>query len=264
MDYGLPQGSIVGPASFKIYTIPIGRIIRKHHISYHMYADDIQLYLDFNPSDATSIQNSLSKVSACITEIKLWMTDNMLMLNDTKTEFFVAVSHNNKRKMPPVHLQLGTESVHPSDTVRNLGILFDTHMSMSPHISGLCKSITFQLRNISRIRRFLDTDSCHHIIRALVLSRLDYGNALILGSNQVDLAKLQRLQNWAVKLIHCANKRDHATPYLRQLHWLPVQERSHLQLLPCVVERYHPVEQRSVQGFAEMRLRLAEGCHLDS
>ena len=78
MNYGLPQGSIVGPGSFKIYTIPIGRIIRKHNISYHMYADDIQLFLSFNPEEHDSIQCALSKLSACITEIKLWMTNNTL------------------------------------------------------------------------------------------------------------------------------------------------------------------------------------------
>ena len=60
MEYGLPQGSIVGPGSFKIYIIPIGRIIRKHHISYHIYADDIQLFLDFIPSD---IDTALSRLS---------------------------------------------------------------------------------------------------------------------------------------------------------------------------------------------------------
>ncbi len=231
MNYGLPQGSIVGPGSFKVYTIPIGRIIRSHNISFHIYADDIQLYLNFDPANSTSIQNALSRLSACIAEIKLWMTMNMLMLNDTKTEFFIAVSSNNKQKMPPVHLDLGTETVHPSDTIRNLGIIFDCHMSMSPHISSLCQSITYQLRNISRIRRFLDINSCHHIVRSLVLSRLDYGNALLLGSNKSDLMKLQRIQNWAVKLIFCASKQDHATPYLKQLHWLPILERISYKIL---------------------------------
>ena len=60
MDFGLPQGSIVGPGSFKIYILPIGRIIRKHGICYHMFADDIQLYLKFDPSDHASIQSALS------------------------------------------------------------------------------------------------------------------------------------------------------------------------------------------------------------
>ncbi|XP_072018308.1 uncharacterized protein [Amphiura filiformis] len=92
MYYGLPHGSIVGPASFRIYIIPVGRIIRKHQIHYHMYADDIQLFLNFNPSDPISIQCALSRLSNCISEIKLWMTNNMLMLNDNKTEFFIAAS----------------------------------------------------------------------------------------------------------------------------------------------------------------------------
>ena len=127
--------------------------------------------------------------------------------------------------MPSVHLQIGSELIAPSDNVRNLGIVFDSQMSMSPQITGLCKTLTFQLRNISRIRRFLDFDTCHHAIRSLVLSRLDYGNALLLGINKTDLNKLQRLQNWAAKLIFCANKRDHVTPFLKELHWLPVIER---------------------------------------
>jgi hypothetical protein len=231
MNYGLPQGSIVGPGSFKIYIIPIGRIIRKHHISYHMYADDIQLFLSFKPSDPNSIQDALAKLSACITEIKLWMTNNMLKLNDSKTEFFIAISPFNQRKMPPVQLQIGSEIVTPSDNVRNLGIIFDSQLSMSPHITGLCKSLSFQLRNISRTRRFLDQDSCHHIVRSLVLSRLDYGNALLLGINQSDLIRLQRLQNWASKLIFCAKKRDHVTPFLKQLHWLPIKERIQFKIL---------------------------------
>lgn len=70
MEHGPPQGLIVGPGSFKIYTIPIGRNIRKHKISYHVYADFIQLYLKFVPS----IQCALSRISACTTEVKLWMT----------------------------------------------------------------------------------------------------------------------------------------------------------------------------------------------
>ena len=113
MDYGFPQGSIVGPGSFKIYIIPIGRIIRKHSISYHMYADDIQIFLDFKPSDPTSIETALSRLSACIFEIKVWMTKNMLKLNDSKTEFFVAISHYSKRKLSlDVQLQIGAEIIH--------------------------------------------------------------------------------------------------------------------------------------------------------
>ena len=93
--------------------ISIGRIIRMHNISYHMYADDIQLFLDFKPSDPTFIETALSRLSACICEIKVWMTKNMLKLNDSKTEFFVAISPYNKRKLSlDVQLRLVPRSLN--------------------------------------------------------------------------------------------------------------------------------------------------------
>ena len=89
MDYGLPQGSILGPRSFTVYTIPIGRIIKKHSLSYHMYADDIQIFCSFDPSDPSSIEAALSSITTCINEIRTWMTFNFLKLNNGKTEFFL-------------------------------------------------------------------------------------------------------------------------------------------------------------------------------
>ena len=105
---------------------------------------------------------------------------------------------------------------------------------MSMHVKTLCRSLTFQLRNISRIREFLDFDTCHLIVRALFLSRLDYGNGLLLDSNQSDIQKLQRIQNWAAKLICKATKCDHASPYLRELHWLPVEDRITFKIMVFV------------------------------
>ncbi|XP_072014995.1 uncharacterized protein [Amphiura filiformis] len=155
----------------------------------------------------------------------------MLKLNNEKTELFVAISPHNKVYMPPVTIQVGPDIIQPSESVRNLGIIFDTHMSMSNHISSLCASVTYHLRNISRIRRYLDFNTCNHAVRSLVLSRLDYGNALLMGTNVTDIARLQRLQNWSAKLIFCANKYDHATPFLNELHWLPVKERITFKIL---------------------------------
>ena len=217
--------SIVGPKCFTIYTIPIGRIIKKYNLRYHIYADDIQIYISFNPSDPTSIQSALTILAACINEIRSWMTENMLKLNNDKTEFFVATSSHNKGLMPSVCLQVGDDIIKPSRTVRNLGIIFDDLMTMSTQISSLASSLTYHLRNITRIRRFLDTNTCSNIVRSLVLHKLDYGNALLLGANVTHLDRLQHLQNWAAKLIFCAKKYDHASLHLKELHWLPVRER---------------------------------------
>ena len=115
MEYGLPQGSIVWLKSFTIYTIPIGRIIKQHSLSYHIYADDIQIFTSFIPSDSSSIQSALSALEVCISDISKWMTENMLKLNSDKTEFFVETSPHFKKLMPNVHLQIGDEMISPSE-----------------------------------------------------------------------------------------------------------------------------------------------------
>ena len=88
LEYGLPQGSIVGPQQFTLYTTPIGDILRQFDLRYHIYADDIQIYTLFNPRDHTSIESALSRMSACIDKSRHWMTVNYLKFNEEKTDVF--------------------------------------------------------------------------------------------------------------------------------------------------------------------------------
>ncbi len=104
-------------------------------------------------------------------------------------------------------------------------------MSMSDHVNGLCRTLNYQLRNISRIRRYLNEENCHHVVRALVSSRLDYGNSLLAGITGAQLRKIQRIQNKAVRLIFGTRRRDHISPYLTRLHWLPVKQRVNFKVL---------------------------------
>ena len=194
----------------------------------------IQMISSFTSALIHPIQKALATLTQCINEIRSWMAANMLKLNNDKTEFFIATSPHNKQFIPPVTLQVGSDIIHPSETVRNLGVIFDTHMTMTSQISALCGSLNLHLRNITRIRRYLNFETCNHIIRSLLLSRIDNGNAILLGSNQTDITRLQRLQNWSAKLIFCARKYDHASPFLHQLHWLPVKERIAFKILLCV------------------------------
>ena len=109
-------------------------------------------------------------------------------------------------------------------------------MSMSGHVNSLCSSLAYQLRIISMIRRFLDYESCHLVVRVLVLSKIDYGNGLLLGANKSDVQRLQRIQNWAAKLVYRSHKWDHATPYLRELHCLTMDKRITFKVLMIVFE----------------------------
>ena len=92
LDFGVPQGSVIGPRSFTMYMAPVGDILRKHDIKFHMYADDIQIFLDFVPTVPGEAACCLHKLSSCISDVQKWMLRNKLKLNEDKTEFFIASS----------------------------------------------------------------------------------------------------------------------------------------------------------------------------
>ncbi|XP_072039558.1 uncharacterized protein [Amphiura filiformis] len=135
-------------------------------------------------------------------DIKLWMDHNMLQLNETKTEFFVISSPRFEHSISEVRLNIGSDIIVPSSTIKNLGVVFDKTVSMSNQVSSICSSISFHLRNLSCIRMFLDQAACQDAVRAIITSRrLDYANSLLYGITSKDSNILQRLQNRAAKLI---------------------------------------------------------------
>ena len=159
----------------------------------------------------------------------------MLQLNETKTEFFVISSPRFEHCLSEVKLNIGSENdIVPPSTIKNLGVVFDKKLSMSNQVSSICSSVSVHLRNLWRIRMFLDQSACQDAVRAIITSRLDYANSLLYGITSKDSNRLQRLQNRAAKLIFKARKYDHVTPLLHELHWLPIPGRIHFKLLTIV------------------------------
>ena len=155
----------------------------------------------------------------------------MLKMNDSKTELFIAASKYNITRLSDTTIQIGCAEIVPSPTIKNLGITFDTAMTMSNQITSMCKSINFLLWNLAKIRRFIDQDASSNAMRALILSKLAYGNALLFGCNVKDLARLQRLQNRAARIVYQVPRRHSTSPLLNSLHWLPVDKRIRFKIL---------------------------------
>lgn len=209
----------------------MGRIIRSHNVCFHCFADDTELYLSFNPNIPGEAETAIYRLQQCISDdVRCCMTCNKLKLNNDKTEFFIAGTQQNINKLPELKLKVGSCLIKPSNNVRNLGIVFDTNMTMSKQINSLISSGNYHLRNMYRIGRYLDQETRHSILRALLLSRLDYGNALLYGANSTDLIRLQSLQNRAAKFIFSASRLDSPKPLLNKLHWLPIHKRIHFKI----------------------------------
>ena len=121
-----------------------------------------------------------------------------------------------------------------SEPVRNLGAMFDSQLIMAPHVKSVVKKSSFHLRNIGKARRVLTEDATKTVMQSRVMSRLDYCNALLIGIQQDLIAKLQRLQNSAARIVSRTRKYEHITPVLIKLHWLPIKFRIQFKVLLLV------------------------------
>ena len=184
-------------------------------------------------------ERSLRILTTSIMEVRGWMTQNMLCLNEDKTEFLIAASRHNKRKLCNISLKICNTNIKQSQSIINLGVVFDGESTMSDQITSLCKSLNYNLRNISQIRKYIDESACHNAVRCLVLPRLDYCNSLLHGSFDKEIKRIQLIQNRAAKLIFQARKFDHVTPLLLRLHWLPVQKRITFKILTLTYKCLH-------------------------
>ena len=234
LQYGVPQGSVLGPVLFTLYTAPVNIIIERHHLSYHKYADDVQLYVEYCPSSPASVELAVQRIQDCVAEISEWMAKNGLKLNGDKTELLNITTPHNLKKYGTLSITLDGTTIVPSTAVKNLGVHFDQHLTMSRQITAVVQSCNYHIRNIGKIRQFISEDVCKNAVQALVISRLDYCSSLYASLPQYEIDRLQRLQNRAARLITRTSISQHITPILHNLHWLPVDCRIVFRILVLV------------------------------
>ena len=225
LKYGVPQGSVLGPKRFIEYAEDVTRLLETHELQYHLFADDMQALQHGPPADVPRIVSALDN---CFADISDWCASKRLQLNATKTEVLWFGSAANLRKIPPgsgsVHA--GSSVIEPLSVVRDLGVMIDAQLSMQEHVSRTARSCFFHLRRLRSVRAQLGRDVTDaNLVAALVLSRLDYCNAVLAELPASTLAPLQRVLHAAARLVCGLRPRDHVTASLKELHWLPIRQR---------------------------------------
>ena len=199
-------------------------VIDSHSIIHHSYADDLQLQMSAPPDRISELLHSMQ---SCISDVKAWATANMLKLNDSKTELMLVTSKRSKHLHNlPTSITIGNAQIPFKQSVKNLGFSLDCHLTMNAHVSNIARTCYFELRRLASIRRFLTSTATATLVSAFVLSRIYYCNSLLFGSTHDVTSHLQRIQNYAARVILRLPMSSSVTIHLKSLHWLPVKVRS--------------------------------------
>ena len=162
-----------------------------------------------------------------------------ILLNEEKTEFFLTGTKQQLAKVDIGHIKVGKVNIAPHSPVKNLGVWFDSNLSMVDHITKTYSAAFYYLYNIRRIRKYLTKECTETLIHAFISSRLDYCNSLLFGVPECHLHKLQRVQNVAARLIFQESRFCHITSLLRSPPWLPVKYRIVFKIILTTFKAIH-------------------------
>ena len=235
LDFGVAQGSILGPKLFNLYAQSFGSTLEsKVNVVVEGYADDHQVQKKF------SIIFQFSFLTEGIQNIfdvaESWMFEYFLKINSTKTLMVIVAPPSVLENIVIRGTFINGCCIRFVSEAKNLGVILDSSLSFSSQVKKVVKACFRTLRKLTRIRRFLTKDELKLLACALVLSQLDYCNALYYHLKSDTLRMLQSVQNTAARIVTKVNRFDHVscTPILKDLHWLKVKERIEYKILTVV------------------------------
>ena len=258
LNFSVPQGSCAGPVLYLSYASTMKEVISSS-ISLYGYADDHAIVDHFKADDRVEELQCINNIENCMVNIKKWMDSNRLKMNDTKTEY---IQFGNKRQLQKCHsdsINVNDVVVKKSCDIKYLGVWLDDTLSFRTHITKKCRTAMLNLQRLKLIRSSLTVDVCKTLVQGLVISHLDYANAVLVGLPRYELNKLQRVQNIAAKLVLKKRKYDSATECRRELHWLPISARIDFKIILLVFKCLNNMAPSYLQSLIRLKTTNREG-----
>ena len=134
-------------------------------------------------------------------------------------------SRQQLEKIATGDIRILSAQLHPEPSVRDLGVVIDSRLTMADHVTAVCKPGYYQLCQLRGVVQSLTSEAAKSLVNAFISNRLDYCNSLLYGITDTELQRLHSVQNAAARLVTGIRRSEHITPVLRSLHWLPVLQR---------------------------------------
>ena len=220
LEFGVPQGSILGPVLFTIYVNDLLSVPKRCLSA--SYVDDCKLYLSFSPAELPA---SILALNEDLTRISQWCCKNSLLINPDKTKVLTIGVPQLLKKLALFSITLFDKEITPVPVVKDLGVFLDTCLSYNEHITETASKCLFKLYQINRIKHLLDRKTLLLVINSFVFNKLQYCSTVWSNTSSSNIDKLQKVQNFAGRIILGLRKYDYISDGLRSLKWLPIREK---------------------------------------
>ena len=210
----VPQGSILGPALFNIYINDLPAVPKL--CSLKNYVHDLQLYLSF-PVQETDM--SVEHLSEDLQRIAAWCCTHSLLINPDKTKLLLLGTPQMLARVPKgFGVTLLSKEILPSCSAKDFGVIVDSHLSFDEHVTEVVSKCIGSLCQINRVKHLFHRSTLITIINSLVFSKLFYCSSMWASTTKKNIARLQKVQNFAARIVTGAWRYDHITPTLKELH----------------------------------------------
>ncbi|KAI5735394.1 hypothetical protein M8J77_017740 [Diaphorina citri] len=224
INSGVPQGSVAGPLLFAIYISGIQRVFQ--HCKYHIYADDIQIYIHCPPGD---LADAIDMMNEDLNRFHEWASKLFLTPNPSKSKALVIASQRFRTanipslSVPPILLNGAVIPI--VNVAKNLGVMVDDTLSWKEHVKHVRKKVFYCLYTLGKFRGIFPMELKRKLVECLVFPHFDYCDQVYGGLSGELAQSLQVAQNACVRYVCNLRRYDHVSDFYTQLKWLSLEKR---------------------------------------